>query len=144
MRSLLIFFVLLFCSTTTFSQVTGIWISIDDNSGEPRSIIEIVEQSGKYFGKVVKIFAKPGEPNDPVCDKCDAEDNRFKMKIIGMEILRNAAKEGSEFTGGSILDPENGKVYRCKFWLEGGNLKLRGYWGPFFRTQTWKRESVHP
>jgi uncharacterized protein (DUF2147 family) len=66
------------------------------------------------------------------------------MKVIGMEILQDLIKSGTEFTGGHILDPENGKVYRCKLWIEEGVLKVRGYWGPFFRTQTWKRESIQP
>src|SRR6267154_713184 len=77
-------------------------------------------------------------------DKCDEADPRFKKKVIGMEILQELSKNGDEFSGGHILDPENGKVYRCKLWIEDGVLKVRGYWGPFFRTQTWKREAVQP
>jgi uncharacterized protein (DUF2147 family) len=56
-----------------------------------------------------------------------------------MEILQKMKKAGDEYSEGNILDPENGKIYRCKLWLENGDLKVRGYWGPFFRTQTWKR-----
>ena len=54
-----------------------------------------------------------------------------------MEILRDMKKSDSEYSEGTILDPNNGKIYRCKIWIEDNNLKLRGYWGPFFRTQTW-------
>jgi uncharacterized protein (DUF2147 family) len=56
-----------------------------------------------------------------------------------MEILKELVRNGEEFTNGHILDPENGKVYRCKLWIEGKVLKVRGYWGPFFRTQTWRQ-----
>jgi len=130
--------------TSCLGQIAGKWTSIDDNSGEPRSVIEITERAGKFFGKVVKIYSKPGEDPDPICDKCSDEDPRFKQKVIGMEILKELVKEGDEFGSGHILDPENGKVYRCKVWLDGKLLKVRGYWGPFFRTQTWRQDATHP
>ena len=136
--------VFLFFGFDSFAQITGRWTSIDDNSGQPRSVIEIMEKGSKFFGKVVKIHSKPNEDPDPVCDKCDEADPRFKKKVIGMEILQDLSKSGDEFSGGQILDPENGKVYRCKLWVEDGVLKVRGYWGPFYRTQTWKREATQP
>ena len=55
-----------------------------------------------------------------------------------MEILRDMVKNGAEYSEGNILDPESGKIYRCKMWTEEEDLKVRGYWGPFYRTQTWK------
>ncbi len=143
-RILFISIALFTISTQTYSQITGKWTSIDDNSGQPRSVIEITERTGKFFGKVAKIYPKPGEDPDPVCNKCLEDDPRFKQKIIGMEILKNLVKDGKEFTNGHILDPENGKVYRCKVWVEEKVLKVRGYWGPFFRTQTWQQETTHP
>jgi uncharacterized protein (DUF2147 family) len=143
MRTLFLF-QLLFSSLLSAGQIAGKWKTIDDNSGQARSIIEITERSGKYFGKVVKIFPQPGEDPDPVCDKCADTDARYKKKVIGMEILKELIKEGEEFSGGHILDPENGKVYRCKLWLEGNILKVRGYWGPFFRTQTWHPDAGRP
>ena len=143
MRIVLLLLFLLF-GLNSFAQITGKWTSIDDNSGEPRSVIEIIERGSKFFGRVVKIHSKPNEDPDPVCDKCDEADPRFKKKVIGMEILQELSKNGDEFSGGHILDPENGKVYRCKLWIEDGVLKVRGYWGPFFRTQTWKREATQP
>ncbi len=119
------------------AQVVGRWKTIDDATGEPKAIVEIFERQGRYYGKVLKTFPKPGKPADPVCDKCDPADPRYKQKIIGMEILRDLRKNGVYFEEGNILDPENGKVYRCKIWREGNELKVRGYWGPFWRTQTW-------
>lgn len=127
------------CSSAFAQSITGKWKTIDDNSGEARSVIEVFVRSGKVFGKVVSIITKPGEDPDPICDKCDEKDTRFRKKIIGMEIIQNMVSAGGEYTEGHILDPENGKVYRCKLWMEGKLLKVRGYWGPFFRTQTWHR-----
>lgn len=134
---------LLFCclQITAFSQVqiTGKWKTLDDETLKAKSIVDIFEKDGKYFGRIVKLFRKPNEDQDPICDECDQEDARFKKKIIGMEILKDMKKEDDEYEGGSILDPNNGKVYRCKIWIEGNDLKLRGYIGPFYRTQTWKK-----
>lgn len=138
MRILLI--LLLLIPVMGFSQsILGKWKTIDDNSGEEKSIVEIFEREGKVFGRVIKIFPPPGEDPDPVCEECQSDDPRHKKKIIGMEIIRNMEKDGNEYSDGDILDPENGKVYRCKLWLEDGELKVRGYWGPFFRTQSWKK-----
>jgi len=119
------------------TSILGKWKTIDDETNEARSIVEIFEKNGKYYGKVIKLFRQPNEDQDPICEECAPEDERYKKKIIGMEILKEMVKSGSEYSEGSILDPKNGKIYRCKIWLEGNNLKLRGYWGPFYRTQTW-------
>jgi len=118
-------------------SITGKWKTIDDESNKPKSIVEIFEREGKYYGKIVKLFRTQAEEQDPLCEECPQEDPRYKKKIIGMEILKEMVKSGSEYSEGTILDPNNGKIYRCKIWREGINLKLRGYWGPFYRTQTW-------
>lgn len=133
-------FLLLFSHVGLAQQsILGKWKSIDDNSGEEKSIIEIFEKGGKVFGKIIKIFPSAGEDPDPLCEECPEEDARYKKKIIGMEIIKDMQKSGEEYSEGSILDPEAGKIYNCKLWRVGDDLKVRGYWGPFYRTQTWKR-----
>ena len=124
-----------------FSQesVIGKWKTIDDNTGEARSVVEILETNGLIFGKVVRIFPRPELEPDPICKKCSPDDPRYNKKVIGMEIIRKMEKNGNAYSGGDILDPENGRVYRSKIWVEDGVLKVRGYWGPFYRTQTWLR-----
>lgn len=134
-----LFFILTIGTVAAQNTVTGKWKTIDDNSGKEKSIIELQERDGKVYGKIIKLFQEPGEDQDPICDKCDSDDPRYKQKIIGMEIMTDMVKEGKEYAGGSILDPESGKVYKCRIWLENIDLKVRGYWGPFYRTQTWKR-----
>lgn len=118
----------------------GKWKTIDDDTGKPKSIVEIFERNGKLYGKITKLLnIKPGEDPDPVCDKC--EDKRKGLKIIGMQILWNMVRDDDEWEDGKILDPENGKIYRCRIWLDGPDkLKVRGYIGPFYRTQDWFRE----
>jgi uncharacterized protein (DUF2147 family) len=138
MKSLLV--PLLFLTLSVHSQsIFGKWKTIDDESGVEKSIVEIFEKEGKVYGKIVRIFPAPGDDPDPVCEECDEDDARYKKKIIGMEIITGLKHSNDQYSDGEILDPENGKVYRCKLWLEGTSLKVRGYWGPFYRTQTWKK-----
>ena len=128
-------------SAAAQNSILGKWKSIDDNTGETKSIVEIYERGGLVFGKILKIFPKPGDDQDPICDKCPQDDDRYNQKIIGMEIIQKMKKSGNEYSEGHILDPEVGRVYRCKLWLESNDLKVRGYWGPVWRTQTWKKVS---
>ena len=102
-----------------------------------RSIVEIYEQDGAYFGRIVALFREKGEDPDPICKECS--DQRKDQKIIGMNIIEGIRPEGDAFMGGEILDPENGKVYKCKIWLEEGALKVRGYLYFLYRTQTWQK-----
>jgi uncharacterized protein (DUF2147 family) len=131
----------LFISFSLNAQtIFGKWKTIDDKSGKEKSIVEIYEKGGKITGKVIKIFPQPGTDPDPVCQECPEEDDRYLKKVIGMEIIRNmVATKTIDMGEGEILDPEVGKVYRCKVWVEGTQLMVRGYWGPFFRTQVWNR-----
>lgn len=124
------------------SGIFGRWTTIDDNSGKKRSIVEITERGGKAYGRIVQLFREPGEEADPICDECDPDDDRHDEKVIGLEFIRGMVKDGDEWDDGTILDPENGKVYDCKLWVEDGKLMVRGYVAFFFRTQTWVREAV--
>lgn len=119
----------------------GLWRTIDDETGKPKSLIRISESNGELRGKIEKLFREPGEDPNPKCEKC--EDARKDQPIIGMTILTGMKKDGSEYNGGQILDPANGKVYKSKMSVADGGKKLdvRGYIGvPMLgRTQTWLR-----
>jgi uncharacterized protein (DUF2147 family) len=134
-----LFLLIQYSITAQSHTVTGKWQTIDDATGEAKSIVEIFERNGLVYGKILKIFPKPDKEDDPICTKCAPDDARYNKKIFGMEILKDMRGSGKEFSQGNILDPEVGKVYKCKIWLEDEDLKVRGYWGPFWRTQTWKR-----
>jgi uncharacterized protein (DUF2147 family) len=135
----LITFILLLSLHSEAQTIAGKWKSFDDKTGELKSIVEVFERGSKIYGKIIKTFPKPGADADPICTKCPTDDERFNKKIIGMEIIKGLTKDDDEYEGGSILDPEVGKIYRCKIWLEKEELKVRGYLGPFYRTQTWQR-----
>lgn len=138
---LIVVFSLCFLSVS-FAQETSIlgkWKTIDDETNEPKSIVQIYEKDGRYFGQITELFRKPGEDPAPVCDKCPNDDVRKDQPIKGMVILKDLVQDGDEYKDGTILDPKKGKIYNCKVWLEGGDLKLRGYIAFLFRTQTWIR-----
>ena len=120
----------------------GLWKSIDDNTGKAKSLVRISESDGQLSGKVEKLFRAPGEEQNPKCDKCS--DARKDQPIIGMTILSGLKKNGDEYSGGEILDPANGKLYKSKVSVvnSGKKLNVRGYIGaPLFgRTQVWVRE----
>ena len=120
----------------------GMWKTIDDETGKPKALIRITENEGQLQGTIEKLFRGPNEDQNPKCVKC--EGARKDQPIIGMTILSGLKKNGDEYTGGTILDPNNGKEYKSKAALKDGGKKLevRGYIGaPMFgRTQTWVRE----
>ncbi|WP_373378529.1 DUF2147 domain-containing protein [Cupriavidus nantongensis] len=121
---------------------TGTWKTIDDNTGKPRGLVEITEKNGVYSGRLLKSFVD-GDGKPRVCDKCT--DARKDQPLIGMTILSGLRKTGdNEWSGGEILDPENGKVYKSKMSLteDGNKLNVRGFIGISLigRTQTWERE----
>ena len=124
------------------SSPVGLWKTIDDTSGKPSALIRITEQKGELQGKIEKLFRAPEEDQNPVCVQCT--DARKDQPIVGMTIVSGLKKDGDEYTGGEILDPKNGKVYKSKLAVQEGGKKLevRGYVGvPMFgRSQVWLRQ----
>jgi uncharacterized protein (DUF2147 family) len=120
---------------------TGTWKTIDDKDGKERSLVKISETNGELTGKIEKVFLRADEKEGAVCDKCT--DARKDKLILGMQIMKGYKKtdDPNKFDSGEILDPNNGKIYRSTLTvIEGGKkLQMRGYIGPFFRTQTWIR-----
>jgi uncharacterized protein (DUF2147 family) len=120
----------------------GVWKTIDDQTGKPKSLVRITENDGVLTGKIEKLFREPSEIQSPVCDKCEGAQK--DQPILGMTILNGLKKDGDEYNGGTILDPHNGKTYKSKLEVKDGGKKLdvRGYIGmPMLgRSQTWVRE----
>jgi uncharacterized protein (DUF2147 family) len=127
-----------------FAQATpvGSWKTVDDETGKEKSIVHISEAGGVLSGRIEKLL-DPAKA-DAKCDKCS--DERRDQPVAGLTIIRNVKKsEGraDEWSGGDILDPNNGKVYNVRLKpVDGGKrLEVRGYVGmPMLgRTQTWQR-----
>lgn len=117
----------------------GLWKTIDDATGKEKSYVRISESNGVVTGRVEKIL-DPSKA-DQKCDECS--DDRKGKPVAGMTIIRNVKKDGDHWSGGDILDPNNGKVYSVRLTPSADNRKLdvKGYIGaPILgRTQTWQR-----
>jgi uncharacterized protein (DUF2147 family) len=135
-------FATLFCITAGIfsanAQVTGKWKTIDDETGEPKSVVEVYEKDGKVYGKVIEIL-NPAK-KDKKCTDCKGADK--DKPILGLVVIKGLTKDGDEYTDGDILDPNKGKLYSCTIKLDGKDkLKVRGYMGVSLlgRTQVWTR-----
>jgi len=114
----------------------GIWKTVDDKTGEVKSEVQLYEQGGKLFGKITALTDptdKQGKPR--ICSDCKGADK--DKPIVGLVIVKDLSLSKDRYKGGTILDPEDGKVYKAELWKEDGKLKVRGYLGVFYKTQTW-------
>lgn len=120
----------------------GLWKNIDDVSGKPKALIRISENRGELEGRIEKLFRPADEDQNPKCVKC--EGVLKDQPVLGMVFMSGLKKSGDEYTGGEILDPDNGKVYKSKLTLVDGGKKVnvRGYIGiPMLgRSQVWVRQ----
>lgn len=139
-KGLLILLLCLFLTPFMSAQnIFGKWKTIDDINGEAKSIVEIYEEAGKVYGKVVEIFNP--EKRDKLCVECEGKDKN--KPVLGLVVIKGLEKDGDEYNNGKILDPENGKLYKCYIVLEDTDkLKIRGYIGFSLlgRTQYWERQ----
>jgi len=120
----------------------GRWRTIDDKTGEAKSVVRLSVDNGELTGVVEQVFAPPAPSTNPLCEKCDGA---LKDKpIVGMRVIWGFRKDGDKYSGGRLLDPESGSVYKGTIALAeaGQRLKVRGYVGfsMLGRTQTWRRE----
>jgi uncharacterized protein (DUF2147 family) len=118
----------------------GLWKTIDDDGKTEKSLVRITENGGVLTGSIEKVFDPSRQT--AVCDKC--EDDRKNKPIVGLQIIRSVKQDAGDkalWSGGQVLDPENGKTYKTRLKpVEGGKkLEMRGYIGFFYRTQVWVR-----
>ena len=144
MRALLLAVLATLCSASAAQQATpvGLWKTYSDRTGQADGLVRIVEANGVFEGTVVKVFSPPAADPNPRCEECSGE---LKDKpVVGLRILSGLRRDGEAYSGGRILDPDNGRVYRCTVrLLQGGRkLEVRGYIGIalFGRTEVWDRE----
>jgi uncharacterized protein (DUF2147 family) len=121
------------------NQIVGKWLS-----GDKEGITEIYQQNGKYYGKITWL----NKPNDargkPFTDTENPDKSKRNQPLIGLIILKNFEYKDNEWINGTIYDPESGKTYTCTIWLsDKSTLKVRGYWGIFYETQTWTKQNLY-
>lgn len=131
------------CVVSAWAQMTpvGTWHTIDDETHKPKGEVTITENNGVLTGVIGKSLVDDPKAKT-ICDLC--KDDRKDKTIVGMEFVRGLKKEGSKNLwagGGKILDPGNGKVYTVEMEPieDGKKMQVRGYIGPFYRTQIWLR-----
>jgi uncharacterized protein (DUF2147 family) len=108
----------------------GLWQALDSDTKEPTGWFLIADHNGVFDGIIAKMFLKPGEDPNAVCDKC--KDDRKGHTWLGLEIIRGMKPEGDDkYGGGTILDPRDGKIYKAtmKVSPDGQTLTVRGYIG---------------
>ena len=138
MKKLFTLLLLVVAITTNSQTIFGKWNSTNDDTGKIDSVVEIYEKNGKAFAKIVEI--KDANRQNAVCEQCSGKNKN--KPILGLEILTGLEKDDDEWSGGKILDPRNGKIYKCFIKLEEPNkLKLRGYIGFSLlgKTKYWTR-----
>lgn len=141
MKKIILTAAALFAAAIHAASPAGDWINIDDETGQQKAVVHITQlPNGELVGKIVKLLQKPGAK----CEKCSGKQKG--RPIEGMTILWGLLPDGeNSWSGGRILDPSNGKVYKLKAELSenGKKLEVRGYIGVSLigRTQTWIRKS---
>ena len=136
-RIICVFFIT-FSFSMNAQTIFGAWNSFDEETNRLESVIEVYEKNDQAFAKITKITNLDNQ--GAICINCSGE--RKNAPILGMNILTGLKKDGDEWSGGKILDPKNGKEYKCYIQLLDENtLKIRGYIGfsMFGRTAIWKR-----
>ncbi len=114
-------------SIVSAKEFTGYWTTIDDETKDQKSVVQITEKDGVYSGKLVHLFKDPNAvaklPGSP--------------KILGLQIIRDMKRGGKGLNDGKITDPKKGKTYNCEIWRSGANLIVRGKIAFLGRNQTW-------
>ena len=117
-------------SLVGYSQtIIGKWLT---EAGDAK--VEIYEANGKVNGKIVWLEKGPDTK-----DTHNTDEKMRSRKLMGVNILSGLTKKSEKWEGGRIYNPKNGKTYKCSIWLDGDKLKVRGYLGVFYETQTWKK-----
>ena len=110
-------------------EIVGKWFT---EAGDAK--VEIYEANGKLNGKIVWLQKGPDTK-----DTHNTDEKLRSRKLMGVNILSGLTKKSDKWEGGRIYNPKNGKNYKCSIWLDGDKLKVRGYIGFLYETQTWKR-----
>ena len=126
--------VIILSITTNAQTILGTWKTIDDETGNTKSVVSIYENEGRIYGEITQILTKN---KNAICSKCKGD--KKNKPILGLKIIEGLRKNADVYEDGTITNPENGKVYKCRLKLEDENtLQVRGYVAFFYKTQYWK------
>lgn len=117
-----------------------VWKTIDDKTNQPKALVKFYEQKDGSLNATIQSILTPGEENS--CTKCEGA---FKNKSLkGVTIVRGLKNTGgTNYDGGTILDPKTNKTYKLKGSIKDGGkrLEMRGFVGVSLigRNQNWVR-----
>lgn len=136
-RALLALLALLVAAPAWAQTPVGTWRTVDDETGEPKSLVRVFEENGVIVGEIQQLL-----PAGRRCTDCAARFNNSDLR--GARILTGFRRSGNEWVGGRITDPKTGRVYRAKMRIErDGRLRVWGFVGadtPLTRrAQFWER-----
>ena len=107
-------------------DITGFWMTMDDRTHRPSSVIAIYPYKGRYFGRIIGSFNREGELQDTIYNPLNRTPGiAGNPYYSGLDIVWTGPRKGNKYHG-YVMDPRNGKVYDAELWRENGNLVLRG------------------
>lgn len=138
MKKVLVLTVLVLMTTGLFARgFTGYWKSVDDKTGEVKSIVGIYKVNNMLYGRIMAIYENGKFLEDSSNPEILAEKLNGQPPYCGLDIIWDLKKSGNRYNSGKIMDPEDGSVYDCEIWIENGNLVVRGSFLFIGRNQTW-------
>lgn len=141
---------LLFCSSvnaSTLDTPVGVWQQMNKHTGKPQALVQITEDHGVYQGRIIKLLSRSAKDiqkrgDQPRCTQCSGSQK--DQPWLGLTVLWDLKRDGDRWSGGHVLDPTNGKIYKAHMDLEDGGkkLKVRGFIGLslFGRTEVLERQ----
>jgi len=157
MKKIAFFCILLLTVSFAWSAdvVEGYWKSVDE-SGVITAGWKIYQKEGTLYGEIVKV---PGQEPSTLASECKGPYKNFPLEgdtalmtvvnvpwIFGLEQVKPGF-----WANGNIIDPNDGKMYKCKitFRAKDGKkyledtLEMRGEIGlGIGRSQYWKKSSL--
>ncbi len=131
----------------------GLWKSIDDKTGKTTAYWKVYEKDGALFGEIITV---PNQSDDTIAKDCKPSYADFPiagevntMTVVNTPFIFGLKRKGAgKWAGGSIIDPKDGKIYKCKITFHAADgtdyaddtLEMRGEIGlGIGRSQYWKR-----
>ena len=148
---LLIFTVCGFCFAT--DPVEGFWLSVDEKTGQVTGGWHIYQDGGILYGitlstaahprGIVAVRCKDSYPGFPIAGKVNTMIVEGTPWMFGLTM-----DKPGEWSGGHVINPEDGRMYKCKIFYRMADgkkyktdlLEMRGEIGlGIGRSQFWHR-----
>jgi uncharacterized protein (DUF2147 family) len=135
--------------------VEGFWISVDDKTSKATAGWEIYQQGGKLYGKILSIADFPQDERARACKESyqgfPIAGKVNEMRVVGTPwIFALSMDRAGQWSGGNVVDPNDGKMYKCKITFRQADsrrypqdtLEMRGEIGlGIGRSQFWRRST---